>query len=114
MDEYRLEALQNFLHSDEWKANINIFLQANAKSFQTTKTEFSHDSYTIFQDFQEIAEQFIEQTLSEVGISFNEIEETLDTHCTTKIQVGIINFVTLPKHLTDSTRDFRSFYLLST
>jgi hypothetical protein len=76
-DDLYLQALQNFLKSDDWKESLLIFIRANCLYFENVQ-DFHAQQHVIWKNFQEIAENVVQIGLMMVGGSIEELERGLD------------------------------------
>lgn len=80
IDSY-IQALLEYLRSKEWSESIRMFVDANCYLFQyhnEEKMEYTHEHYNIWKTFQEIVEQILEMTLSNIGGNINILEKAFD------------------------------------
>jgi Holliday junction resolvasome RuvABC DNA-binding subunit len=75
--EWYLEALQNYLNSSEWRDTIHIFIESHCRYFIQID-DYHPQQYVIWKDFQEIAENLLDNTLSTLGGSIEQLEKALD------------------------------------
>ena len=76
-DDLYLQALQNFLKSDDWKESLLIFIRANCLYFENVQ-DLHAEQHVIWKSFQEIAENVVQIGLMMVGGSIEELEHALD------------------------------------
>ncbi len=77
MGDWYLEALQNFLNSAEWRDTIRIYVDAHCQYFIQI-TEYHPQQFVIWKNFQEIAENVLDNALQMVGGSMDLLEKALD------------------------------------
>lgn len=77
MSEVYIDLLHSYLNDNEWKKNIETFVESNCSSFKNIN-EYNHEHYDIWKNFKEIVEQILDMTLSQVGGSIEALEKSLD------------------------------------
>lgn len=66
-------SLNEYLRGDEWKMQIDIFINSNCHFFADIVT-FSHEQFDLWKIYQEICEQILDITLQTVGDGYDNIE----------------------------------------
>ena len=78
------ESLRDYLHGDEWRENVDIFIRSNCGQFRSDLRsssddhERSHKYYALWKTFQEIVESILEVALLTIGGSTTALEKALD------------------------------------
>lgn len=84
------ESLRDYLHGDEWRENVDIFIRSNCGQFRSDLRsssddyERSHKYYALWKTFQEIVESILEVALLTIGGSTTALEKALDDVARTK------------------------------
>lgn len=81
------DALREYLHGEEWRENVDIFIRSNCAQFRSSVPDDdsqSHKHYSLWKTFQEIVESILEVALMSIGGSMQSLEKALDDVARTK------------------------------
>jgi hypothetical protein len=76
-DQWYLEALQNYLTTSEWREVVTVFVKSHCKYFSDIE-DYHPQQYVIWKNFQDLAENLLDNTLMSLGGSLDILENALD------------------------------------
>jgi hypothetical protein len=76
-DQWYLEALQNYLTTSEWRQVVTVFVKSHCKYFSDIE-DYHPQQYIIWKNFQDLAENLLDNTLMSLGGSLDILEKALD------------------------------------